>query len=471
MKKIIIFLIVLTTSLFSCIQVTAKTQGFYQGEYISNIYFQKQKSNGVVLYSQARFIRKNSTNEIAYCIEPFEYFKDGYIYEGTQTPLNFTPQQIQDMTLISHFGYGYEGHTEAKWYAITQVLIWEVANTSMQYYITPTKNYKDTHLFNEELEELRQQVANYKKETSFNNQTYTIVEGETFSQQDQNNALTNYTSPNNIQLENNTIKVPNLKKGTYSFTLEKEHNLYNKHPLFYTHNETQDVMEIGDPVKIMEIFTINVINTTVKLTKVDSETNKELPQGNASLIDSTFALYKKDNTLIKTLTLTNTTEVIKNLPLGEYYIKEVKPGLGYELNPNTYNFTIDETTPEIALKIPNKVIKGKLSIKKEYGTTDNFLPEQNISFNIYKDDELIQTIITNDQGIAEITLPYGKYKLTQLTTTEGYKKIEPIYFEITSNETIYYNLKDYKIDVPNTKTTSIFSKILLFIKQLLCGKK
>lgn len=472
MKKIIIFLIsIIIIPLLIPKQVTAKSQEFYEGEYLSNIFFQKLNSNGVSLYSQARITRKSNTHEAVYCIEPTESFNDIHVYEESNTIPNYTQAQLQEMALISHFGYGYENHTDPKWYPITQILIWEIANPSIEYYLTPTKNHRDTKLFTNEIEELRSLVNNYKKETSLNNKTYTIVEGETLIITDQNNALSNYTTKENIQIKDNTIIIENFPQGTHKITLEKEHNYYNKHTIFYAHNESQDFMDIGDPYKINETFTIKVINTELNITKTDAETNEEIPQGNASLINSSFNLYKKDNTLIKTITLNNTTESIKNLSFGEYYLTEIKPGEGYELNDKVYPFTISENTPIITLKIPNKVIKSKLVIKKEYGTEDNFLPEQSISFNIYKDNELIETIITDEQGIAEITLPYGSYKIIQLTSTEGYSKIDPIYFDVKDNKVIYYNLKDYKIDVPNTKTTTFLVKLIKFIKSLLCGKK
>ena len=120
--------------------------------------------------------------------------------------------------------------------------------------------------------------------------------------------------------------------------------------------------------------------------------------------------------------------------------------------------------------IKNKVIKTKLTIKKEYGTENNFKPEKNISFNIFYENELIKTIITNEKGIAEIELPYGKYKIYQLTTTEGYEKIKPIEIEINNKEEIKLNLKDYKINVPNTKT-NFFKQIILKIINTICGKK
>lgn len=89
---------------------------------------------------------------------------------------------------------------------------------------------------------------------------------------------------------------------------------------------------------------------------------------------------------------------------------------------------------------------------------------------ICHNNKLIKTITTNEEGFAEIDLPYGKYKLVQLTTTEGYQKIEPIEFEITTTKEIIFTLKDYKIDVPNTKTISFIERLIIIIKNILCGK-
>ena len=471
MKKIIVFLIALVTiTLIQTKEVSAKTQSFYQGEYINDIFLQKRKSNGVTLYSQAQFLRNKKTNEIAYCIEPIDFFRADYIHTET-IPTNFTNQQIEDITLISHFGYGYKNHTESKWYAITQILIWEIADPSMTYFITPTKNSNDIKLFTNELQEIKNLVNNYKKQTSLNNKQFTIVEGETLNITDENNIIGNYNSSDTITIENNTLTIKELTPGTHTFSIEKESNLYNRHPIFYHHEQTQDLMQIGDPNKIIDTFNVNVINTKLKIIKIDYESNKEEAQGDATLVNSKFEIYTENDKLLKTINLSNTTEIINNLPLGNYYIKEISPGEGYELNETKYTFTISESTPTITIKIPNKVIKSKLIINKQYGTENNFRPEQNISFNIYRNNKLIETIITNEKGMAEITLPYGKYKIIQLTSTEGYSKIEPIYFEINTNTPIYYDLKDYRIEVPDTKTKSLITKIILLIKNILCGKK
>ena len=80
------------------------------------------------------------------------------------------------------------------------------------------------------------------------------------------------------------------------------------------------------------------------------------------------------------------------------------------------------------------------------------MPEENITFEIYKDNKLFYTITTDNLGNAKIKLPYGKYLIKQKNSKTGYKYVED--FEvIVNNETtdLFYNLYDYKIPIPNTR--------------------
>ena len=83
-------------------------------------------------------------------------------------------------------------------------------------------------------------------------------------------------------------------------------------------------------------------------------------------------------------------------------------------------------------------------------------PEANISFSIYdKFNNKVATITTDKNGMAEITLPYGDYKIVQDNTTEGYHKVEDIILSIKDTNDEIITLTDYKIQVPNTSTNII----------------
>ncbi len=465
MKKII-FLITILLLIITPLKTKAKEEQFYASNYIPNTFFHKVNDN-TQLYAQAQFIRKTSTNEPVYCIEPITLFENG-TYESTINPKNLTEEQILDISLYSHFGYGYENQTAEKWYAATQVLIWRTIDPTMQFFITANKSPYAVQNYNTEINTIKKHADTYKKNLSFSNNKYTIIEGDTLILKDTNKVLKYYSTSNEqITIEENTVSISNLPIGIHTITFTKKHNLYNKHTLFYTNPTNQDLLEVGDPEETTDSIQINVVNTNLEIIKEDAETI--YPQGNTTFKGTELIIRTKNHDIVRKITLEEPKLNIKNLPFGEYYIQEVKSTNGYELNNTRYYFTLNEENLNKQIIIPNKAIKAKLIIKKEYGTENNFKPEKNISFNIFHNNELIKTIITNDEGIAEIELPFGIYKIYQLTTTEGYEKIEPIEIEIKNKDTINLNLKDYKINVPDTNT-NIFKNILKKIINFICGK-
>ena len=478
MKKYIHFLILLFISLIFIPKDTYAVS-FYEDNYIPNVWMNKKNpDDGLIYYNQARFIRENGTNKFAYCIEPFVYLNSDGTYSSTTSPSNYTKSQIENMTLAAHFGYGYKNHTEDKWYALTQMYIWKIAKPNAKYYYSSEKNGKKVEMFENETNELKNLIENYKKDTQFNNQTYYSVNNQVFVKTDFNQALRNYkikdTNAGKIIIHDIALQTNEpLTTGEYYVTLERNSTYHNKPTLFYQSSTNQDIITIGDPTPKTNTFNIKVINTEVNVRKIDSETLNTIPQGDGELNNSIFTLYDRYDAKIKDIKLNEDgTFQIKDLNFNTYYIKEKTPGTGYKLNEKKYSFTLTPENPIVNIDIANEIIKGTIKIKKEYGTTNNFKPEPNISFNIYNSkDEFIKTITTNTSGEVELTLPYGKYKLIQLTTTEGYQKVEPIEFEINEdNLELSYNLQNYKIDVPNTFSTTLFEKIINFIKDIICGK-
>ena len=61
-------------------------------------------------------------------------FNENGTYQETINPSNLSQSQKDRIILIAHFGYNYKNHTEIKWYAITQMMIWQEADTSGRSY-------------------------------------------------------------------------------------------------------------------------------------------------------------------------------------------------------------------------------------------------------------------------------------------------------------------------------------------------
>ena len=276
MKKKIFLILILSLFIvnYKTINTKAETANFYEAEYIDGIYMNKyQYSTQTIYYQKARFFRKSDTNEYAYCIEPFKFFNANATYETTITPSNLSNEQIDRIKKIAHFGYGYGTHNGTKWYAITQMMIWQTADLNGDYYFTDSLNGNRINIYQKEMEEINSLINNYNKLPSFTNETYTIVEGEKLVITDQNNILNDYKDTSNLKREGNSIIIEDLKAGEYTYNLSKEDTNFNTPIIFYQANNSQALIKNGYLDKITAEFKVKVIKTDITITKIDKDTN------------------------------------------------------------------------------------------------------------------------------------------------------------------------------------------------------
>lgn len=466
-------MIIFSMFFISNLNVHAETASFYEGEYIDGIYMNKyQYSTKQIFYQKARFFRKNGTNEFAYCIEPFSFFEDNQNYESTLNPYNLSKNQIDRISKIAYFGYGYKNHTSSKWYAITQMMIWQASDSSGDYYFTDSLNGKRVNYYLNEMDEINRLIEEYNRLPSMANKTFHIVEGHGLELHDDNNVLRNYKTDNNkITIMDNFIRFENLEEGEYNFNLTREENIHNKPLIFYQSKNSQNLIKTGDLNKINTTFKVKVFKTFLYIAKADKDTMSIIPSGDAILDGAIYTLYDSNMNEITDLEIQNNYSLTGNWNFGKYYIKEKSPGIGYTLDEKIYEINFDVENTNIELILENEVIKKKITIAKKYGEDNTFQNEKNIDFAIYnKKGELIKTISTNDEGIAEVILPYGEYTFIQKNSTKGYNKVNPFQINIDNMEDELIELKDYKIPVPNTHTNylkNIFKIIVqLFLKAI-----
>ena len=448
---------------FKLINVNAESANFYEAEYIDGIYMSKyQYSNNTIYYQKARFFRKSDTGEAAYCIEPFKFFNEYSTYESTINPYNLSYEQKVRIERIAHFGYGYKNHLDAKWYAITQMMIWEAADPSSgSFYFTDTMNGNKIYPYQSEINEINYLVDSYDTLPTVNNKSYDIVENQIFIENG-GDIMRYYSSDDNrISINYTDIVIKDLKEGEYNFTLYRNDNNYNTPAIFYQSYDSQNLIKTGDLEEKKASFKIKVYQTGIKVNKIDEETKEEKPQGEAELDGATINVLDKMKHIVRKMTIENSKAYTENLPFGIYYLKEISPGKGYNLNENLIEVKITIDTPKPTVNFPNKVIEKNIIIKKEYGEGDIFIPEKNIDFEIYdKNNKLIKTVSTDENGIIKTTLPYGTYKFIQVNSTK------PFNIEVNDEIDETIELKDYKIPVPNTHT-NIITKLLFIITILL----
>ena len=454
--------------------VNAESTFFYEGEYIDGIYMNKyQYSTKTIYYQKARFFRKEGSNEFAYCIEPFAFFKDTSIYDSTFSPAGLSADQLKRISLLAHFGYGYHDHQDPKWYAVTQMMIWQTADpNSGDYYFTDGLNGNRINAYTNEMNEINNLINNYLTLPSFNNQEFTVVEDHSLTINDSNHVTYTYLEDEeNAYIQGSNLVIKPLKEGEYQFNIYRKETIYNHPYIFYQSANSQDLIQTGDIEQMNSKVKVKVVKTELNLTKIDKDTKSMEAQGEASLDGAIYSVSTKDKEINK-LEIKNNVANINNLDFGTYYIKEISPGNGYMLDDNTYEVKISKDKTIIDLVLENKVIEKNITIHKKYGENDNYQDEENVSFQVFNtQNKLLDTLLTDKTGKASIKLPFGSYHFIQLNSAKGYEKIEPFEMIVSDSDDEELELRDMKIAVPNThvdRIKELVITIMMVVLYIIC---
>ena len=476
MKKALIFLItIISTLTSSIIGVNAEKASFYEGEYINGFYVNRVKG-GIIHYNQMRVYRRSGDNMFSYCIEPFIGINNNSIYESSQTSNILSNEQMKKIKDIIHFGYGYPNHSSIEWYALTQLMVWEVADPSNDFYFTNYLNGNRISKLDNERNEIYNLINSYYKLPSMADTNIDVVEDKEITIADTNNVLNNYISNSSFaHIVGNNLVIDGLKEGKYVVELIKEDNSNSNIPLFYNSNNSQDMIIVGKLDQIKVNLTIDVKRTSIEITKIDSDTNSIKPSGSAKLVGAKYELMDSNKNKINELIIDkNNKAYIKNINYGTYYLKEITSGEGYNLDNNTYKIEITKDIPNKHLSLKNKVIEKEIEIHKKYGQDNYFDNEKDIDFELYdNNNKLIDTYTTDENGKIKLTLPYGKYIFRQKNTTDGYTKVNDFTINVETDDKELKELYDYKIKVPNTYSESSLNilEIIIIIIGTIYAKK
>ena len=197
----------------------------------------------------------------------------------------------------------------------------------------------------------------------------------------------------------------------------------------------------------------------IKIIKVDKDNNEVKLEGVKFEI-----LDENDNVLETIITNENGEALTSRYALRDFEklkLREVETKENYVLNDEVQ--TIELEANEIKnITFENEEIKGYLEITKVDSKTKDKL--ENVKFGIYNtDDELVEEIVTNSDGIAKSELlKYGKYYVKELDTGSPYYFLnENTYeFEIKENmEVVPLEIEndgvDIDVDVEKEGTTEI----------------
>lgn len=441
MKKILISLIVLLIIIIPNTKVYALEDSFYEGEYIPGEYMKKFR-NGSGKYQQFRFFRRKSDNQIVYCIQLWETLSSNKTITGYDNEqynyANIDYSVWERIMLISYYGYGYENHTDSKWYVITQFMIWQATSPDTNIYFTDTLNGNKIEKYKQEINEINGLIENHSKLPSFYNQTRITRNKVTTTVKDLNNVLDRFEILNSggtqITKNENDLVIYKDTSGKSQIQLINSGKRFQSSPIVYIDNDGQNVLAPGNYNPIYAIYNLIVLTHDIIVNKLDLDTNSNIPQGDAKLEGTKIQLIDKDNIVVaEATTKEDGTIIFKDIPHDIYYLKEVESGSGYLLNTKPIEVKLLEEN--ITVNIHNQVIKNEIIINKYLRNplNNNIVIEQGAVFSIFNSkNEKIITLNTNNEGIAKVTLPYGKYKIKQESGTINYSYIKD--FEIFIRE-------------------------------------
>ena len=411
----------------------------------------------------------------AYCIEPT--IPEGEEYNiGDWSVTNYTNEQKEKALLIAYYGYDYPNHQTREYRAATQALLWELMGTSTVGFSSERYDRGTIYNVDKEKQEIMNLVNTHTKKPSFNGTTITLNVGEEITLTDTNKVLSNYEvySSENADVEinedNNTLTVKATAVGNITIRFAKKQYLTTQYLVYYSKGH-QTLLSPGAVDPVYSDLTIKSLGGKIEFTKYDKDNNINTPQGLATLSGAIYGIYDAEtDTLIQTVTTNDDGYAISNnLPkLGEYYLQEITPSEGYQIDLTRYYFSSSLEQINASLIVKEDVITRDFEFTKVIATdkTGIMTPEANVEFGIYDHNNQLYTKVTTDsEGKIYVTLPYGKYTLRQLTSTTNHEMLEDYEFEVKelgdtvnkvfANAEITAKLKVVKIDADTGQTIAL----------------
>ena len=464
-------------------------------KWIPNVYISKKESNGTVHYQQLTMIARKGDNQFVYCIEPGTPLDPNETYTGQDYDQSYvskmTPEQWRRIQLLAYYGYKYSdsevNHDDIKWYSVTQFMIWKTVPHGMDIYFTDTLNGNKITRYTEEMQEMENLLKKHYDVPTFGATQFDMVVGNTLKLTDSKNVLSKYAVSDNsfvsTSKSGNVLNVTAKAVGNTTLTFTKKDLKYSHPTIVYVKPNTQDLVQVGSYDPVDTNISIHIVGGKIAINKVDYDTGLSKPQGEATLKGAVYGVYQEDGTKVGEITTDENGYAQSDyLPsLGRFYVQEISPSKGYELDTNKYYFDLTTENLEPVIPVQEKVIEREYRITKVVATdkTQIMTPEVGVKFGIYdRNNNLLKTLTTDNEGKITFTLPYGKYILRQLSTPSGFEKIKDYEFEIKesgptinkvfSNAEITSRIKVIKVDQDGNVITK--AGIKFKIKDLSTGK-
>lgn len=218
-------------------------------------------------------------------------------------------------------------------------------------------------------------------------------------------------------------------------------------PIGYVRNKNKITFSIDENITLNDLYyDIDIYNDIVK-GQIDVVKEGEDGEG---LDGVEFGLYDSNHNFIKKLATSNSTLSFTDLPLGKYYIKELKTKEGYILDNSEYEFNLNYINDRTSIvKQTIKLYNKKIRCDIVYISTNGKNKIKGVEINVYDtNNNIVFTGKTDKNGKIIISgLPYGKYYIKQIKVPSGYILNEEEYIFFVNDSTCLSH-----IDIHNDKT-------------------
>lgn len=437
MKKYLIFILIIFNLLLCQVHATS----FKTSAYVGNMYIKKEKGS-INRYLQSEVIVDDQTNKPVYCLEPFINFNPKINYQGTTNKpwlaTHLSEEQFRRVEAYAYFGYNYTGRTALRFYSITQLLIWRTIDKEANIYFTSTLNGSLTHAYDADIKEVEDAVNNYLNlHPSYNRKLYNVNLNDKININSEGYILND--NQIDISSSNNTFTINGNSPGYHTYYTHS--NNLNNPSTIYVDSTYQDLLAVGNDLMPKDAsFQVYVPAGRIK---INFHHDYQYPSTCLNKT-SNYGLYNFQDILVKEYNIDSSkADELYPMPTGQYYIKQISNGCDTLKDNTKYDFNLEAvSTIDISLKENTKDI----TFTKVYGSKGNYLPEKDSQFFL-TDGQNNYNLITNDLGVATITLGIGKYNFHQLTGKTNYTFSSDLSFDLShyDSSSLSFSLYDEAI--------------------------
>ena len=361
---------------FAFIDKSNATSKFYLGGHVPGIYIYMDRINKKV-YRQFREIYKEGTNELVYCVEPGATLSQGEYSDEVNynSKFNIQADKWEKIKKIAYYGYRYQNHTDIKWYAITQYIIWkELMPSNWTMYFVDEHHNKIENMFKLEIDEIYNLVNNHKDRPALSDE-YIFNYNDDIKITDVNMLLNRYQSSVG-EIKSNILDLNNSLDVGEEAEIDLDYKYY-KEPKFHYNENGQNILTRGDIFKDKLSISILITAGKVMINECDEESSESV------FIGGTYEVLDEDDEVISEITCNKDRKCISDyIPVGSFKIR-VK-SLPEKYNQNEYIYDFNSKNNDLTIinvcSLKKEEPKKTTEIKKPITTPDK--NEKNLNENL-----------------------------------------------------------------------------------------